>query len=192
MINGCYWSGAVCGVTLPLRYGAAEPVLETRRAEARLIARGEACIVHLYAQVDCATVRGDLPWIPVCAQELPGEFVHAYRFGTGQLDRAVHRFPDCDFGQRGGGVIRHDGLHKGGWQPNRLTGGGRLDDGAHELEELRCADDCIGNRGSLDQGFLDHLRAEVTAREKAIGADNRQRNMMSHAGGRFCGKEVVP
>ena len=34
----------------------------------------------------------------------------------------------------------------------------------HELEELRCADDRVRNRGSLDQIFLSHLRAEVTTR----------------------------
>ena len=114
------------------------------------------------------------------------------RFGTRQLDRAVQRLLDGDVGQRGGDVIRHDGLHQGGRQPNRLPVGGRLGDAAHELEELRRADDRVGNLGGLDQVFLGHLRAEVTTRKQAIGADNRQRNVMSHAGGRFGGKEVAP
>src|SRR5213594_2212861 len=173
MMNGCCSSSAVCDVTLPLRYGAAEPVPETRRAEARVIAGGEALIVHLYAEVACVDVCGHFPCVSVCAQVSSDEFVEPYRFGTGQLDRAVHRFPDCEVGHCGGDVIRHDGLHEGGWQPNRLPFGGRLGDGSHELEELRCADDCIGNRGSLDQSFLSHLRAEVTAREKPFGAHHR-------------------
>jgi hypothetical protein len=33
-------SSAVCDVSLPLMYGAAEPVLETRWADARVIAGG--------------------------------------------------------------------------------------------------------------------------------------------------------
>src|SRR5437763_3711784 len=76
--------------------GAAEPVLESRRAEARVFARGEALIVQLDAEVACVDVRGDLPCIPVCPQELPDELVETYRFGTRQLDRAVQRFFDCD------------------------------------------------------------------------------------------------
>jgi hypothetical protein len=48
----------------------------------------------------------------------------------------------------------------------------------------------FGGRDSLL--FLGHPRAEVTTRKKAIGADNRERNVMSHASGRFRGKEVTP
>jgi hypothetical protein len=36
-----------------------------------------------------------------------------------------------------------------------------------------------------------HLRAEVTAREQAVGADNRQRHMMGDARGGFRGQEVA-
>jgi hypothetical protein len=39
----------------PWGYGAAEPVLETSRADARVIAGGEALIVQLYAEVKCVT-----------------------------------------------------------------------------------------------------------------------------------------
>ena len=70
-------------------------------------------IVQLCAEVECVDVCGHLPCVSVCAQESSDEFVETYRFGTGQLDRAVHRFPDCDVGQCGSDVIRHDGLHKG-------------------------------------------------------------------------------
>ena len=45
------------------------------------------------------------------------------------------------------------------------------------------------NLGGLDQVFLGHLRAEVTTRKETIGADDRQRNVMSHASGRFRCKE---
>jgi len=83
---------------LPLRYGAAEPVLETRRADARVIAGGEALIVQFCAEVACVYVCGHIPCVSVCAQESSNEFVETYRFGTGQLNRAVHRLLDCDVG----------------------------------------------------------------------------------------------
>jgi hypothetical protein len=46
--------------------------------------------------------------------------------------------------------------------------------------------DRIRNRGRLDQVFLGHLCAEVTAREHAVGADNRQSHMMADTSGGFC------
>ena len=49
----------------------------------------------------------------LCAQESPDKFVLAYQFRAGQFDHAVHRRVDCDVGQCGSDVIRHDGLHKG-------------------------------------------------------------------------------
>src|SRR6266516_5094521 len=178
MMNCCCWSRTVCDVTLPLRYGTAEPVLETRRAKARLIAGGEALIVYRCAEVACVDVCGHLPWVSVCAQISPDEFVHMYRFRARQLDGAIQRLRDCDFSQGVSDVIGHDGLHQRRWQPNRLPVGGRLGDGAHELEELCCADDRVGNRRRLDQIFLSHLCAEVSTGKKAIGADDRQRNVM--------------
>jgi hypothetical protein len=134
---------------LPLRYGAAEPVLETRRADARVIAGGEALIVYGCTEVACADVCGHLPCVSVCAQESSDEFVETYRFRTRQLDRAVQRLVDCDVGQRGCDVIGHDGLHQSRWQPNRLPFGGRLGDAADELEELHRADDRMGTGEAL-------------------------------------------
>jgi hypothetical protein len=42
---------------LLLRNGVAEPILEARRTEARVSARGEALIVNLYAVVERTDVR---------------------------------------------------------------------------------------------------------------------------------------
>ena len=83
---------------LPLRYGAAEPVVEPRRADTRVLAGGETLIVQLCAEVQCVDVRDHLPCFSVCAQESSDEFVETYRFGTRQLDRAVHRFLAYDVG----------------------------------------------------------------------------------------------
>src|SRR5437667_3927050 len=112
------WFGCSCDVreeVLPvffLGYGAAEPLLEMRRAEARVIAGGKALIVQFCAEVGRVHVRGHLPWISRCAQETPGEFIHSDRFGTGHFDRTIHRLTDCDFSQSGGDIIRRDGLHE--------------------------------------------------------------------------------
>jgi len=69
--------------------GAAEPLLEMRRAEARVIAGGKALIVQLCAEVEGVDIADHLAWISRCAQETPGEFIHSDRFGTGHLDRTV-------------------------------------------------------------------------------------------------------
>ena len=70
-------------------------------------------IVQLYAEVASMDVCDYLTSVLLCAQESPDEFVETYPFRTGHLDHAVHRRPDCDVGQCGSDVIRHDGLDKG-------------------------------------------------------------------------------
>src|SRR5215471_7014795 len=95
-----------CLAPSPLMDEAAEPVLETRRADARVIAGGEALIVQLCAEVARVDVCGHLPRVFGCAQESPDEFVETYPFRSRQFDRAVQRFLDCDIGQRGSDVIR--------------------------------------------------------------------------------------
>jgi hypothetical protein len=66
--------------------GAAEPLVETCRTEARVSAGSKALIVQLCAEVAGVDVHGHLPWVSRCAQETPGEFIHSDRFGTGDLD----------------------------------------------------------------------------------------------------------
>src|SRR5207249_10540376 len=72
-----------------LRRGAAEPLLETRRAEARVITGDKALIVQLCAEIQGVDIGDHLAWVSRCAQETPGEFIHSDRFGTGHLDRTV-------------------------------------------------------------------------------------------------------
>ena len=50
-----------------LRRGAAEPLFETRRGEARVFGGGKALIVQLCAEVLGVDVRGHLPWVSRCA-----------------------------------------------------------------------------------------------------------------------------
>src|SRR5215813_1627526 len=85
----------------PFMDEAAEPVLEARRADTRVIAGGEALIVQLCAEVARVDVCGHLPRILGCAQESSDEFVETYPFRTRQFDHAVQRFLDSNIGQRG-------------------------------------------------------------------------------------------
>jgi hypothetical protein len=56
-----------------------------------------------------------------------------------------------------------------------------------EFKELRRTDDRAGNLGRPDQLFLRDPRAKITALGKAVGADDRQRNVVSQASRRFRG-----
>ena len=105
-------------------------------------------------------VCDDLTGVVLGAQEPPDQFVEAKPFWTGYLDHSVHRRPERDFGQRSSNVIRYDGLNMGTRQANRLSVGGRLSDAVNELEELRRANDCVGDLGSLDEALLLYLRTE--------------------------------
>ena len=84
---------AVCRRVLSLRCllrrGSAEPIRETRRTQARVIAGSKALIVQLCAVVEGVDVRGHLSWVLRCAQETPGEFIHSDWFRTGNLDCIV-------------------------------------------------------------------------------------------------------
>ena len=66
-----------------MRNGLAKPVLEARRTEARVFARGEALIVNLYAVVERTDVRNHFAWVAVCAEEMPDQLIHSDWFGTG-------------------------------------------------------------------------------------------------------------
>jgi hypothetical protein len=44
---------------------------------------------------------------------------------------------------------------------------------------------------AFDQVLLGHLRAEVPALEKALRSDDRQREMMTHAGGRLRREKIA-
>ena len=67
----------------------AEPVLETCRAEARVIAWGEALIVHRDAVVERLGIGDYRPCVPGCVQELPHEVVLTDRSGPASSKRAV-------------------------------------------------------------------------------------------------------
>src|SRR5205085_9968572 len=134
--QGSRMKAALCAVGCMAWLGvAAEPVRETRRTQARVIAGHEALVVHCYAEIERLGIGDYCPCVPGCVQELPHEFVLTDWFGTGQIDRAVQWLREGRFGHDCGDVIRHNGLHQNRWQPNRLPFSRRLGDATHELEE---------------------------------------------------------
>ena len=124
----------------------AEPDLEARWADSRVVAGGERSIVQRNAEVAYLGICDDLTWRLGGGQESSDEFVERYPIRTGYFDRAIHRRPNCDIGHGGGQVIGPDGLRKNGGQMHRLPNGARLDDGAPEFIELYGLDDRMGNR----------------------------------------------
>src|SRR3954454_22189935 len=97
----------------------AEPVLETCRAKARIIAGGDALIVHRIAVVERLGIGDYRSWVPGCVQESPHEVVLADRFGTRQFDGAIQRLGEGHIGHDGCHIIRLNGLHHDRWKPDR-------------------------------------------------------------------------
>lgn len=58
-----------------------------------MIAWGEALIVHRDAVVERLGIGDDRAGVASCVQELPHEVILPYRFGTGQIERAVQWVP---------------------------------------------------------------------------------------------------
>ena len=72
-----------------------------------------------------------------------------------------------------------------------LPVGRLISDALKELKELRRADNRIWDCRSLDQFFLSHLRAQVSARGKPLAADHRERDVVAHAGFRLSSEDVA-
>ena len=136
-------------------------------------------------------VRDHRAPVVVGGQELLGELVERAPLGACHLDGAVERPSKREIGQRGGNVIRRNGLEESGRQADHVVDGAGFDDGADELEELCRAQDRVGNPGGLDQIFLGHFGAQVAAVGKAVGADDGQGEVMSDARGRFRGQQIA-
>src|SRR3954465_3764459 len=68
-----------------LRRGVAEPVLEARRADARVVAGDEGSIVQFCAEISGMNCCDPLPCVALRAQVPPDEFVEAEAIRAGQL-----------------------------------------------------------------------------------------------------------
>src|SRR2546428_703582 len=111
--------------------------------------------------------------------------------GSADFDDAVDRSTDGGAPYGRGDIIRRHGLEQHGCQADGIAVGRGVRDALDELEELRRVNDRVRNRRSLDQRFLSDLRSEVPALCQAVGAHDRQGNVMPNACRRFCGLEVA-
>src|SRR5919106_4748186 len=152
-----------------LTNGLAEPVLETGRSDASIVAGDQGAVVELCAEVARAAVGRHLACVAVRAQHAAGELVETEPFRSCQLDGAVHRRAYCRDRQRGGNIVGRLGLNQRGRHTNGLAVGVRIGDAADELEELRRADDRVGHGRRLDRFFLGDLRSAVPAVRKPVG-----------------------
>src|SRR5215510_601712 len=149
--------------------GTAEPVIEPRRAEPRVFARHKCALVYLCAEVLRVRVSEDLARNVACAEVSSDEFIETELFGPSHLNGTIHRTSGRNCAYRTCNIFGRHGLNKHGRYSNRVAVGRVVGDALDELEELRRANDRVGDRGFLDQLLLSELRAEVAAYAAALG-----------------------
>ena len=119
------------------------------------------------------------------AKEPLDESVEMERFGPADFNGAIQGSARRNPRDRTRDIVRRNRLDEHRRHTNGVAVGGGVGDALQELEELRGLDDRVRDRGFLDQLLLRELRAEVAAFQQTFGSDNRQRHMMSDAGGGF-------
>src|SRR5437762_5958739 len=181
----CYLRIAVTLVSrrpreLRLRRGASKPAFESRRADSRGGAGGyQGLIVQLSAEVASVNIGGDLACVVVVGQDATDKLVKSKFLGARYLKRVIAWRAEHEIGQGGDDIIRKDRLHQGRRDANRLSVAERIGDAAHELEELRGAQNRVGNSRGLDEAFLDHFCTEVPAIGQPVRADDRECHVMA-------------
>ena len=176
----------IVGSTCP-----AEPVAEGGLAQLGTVTRNERALGQDGAEVAGAGVGDNLARIVAGPEAAADEVVEAERLRSADLDHAVQRGTDGDAGHRRGDVLGSHGLNEHRRQTDDLAVGGVVGDAADELEELRGVDDRIRDGGPFDQLLLSGLRPHVAALGQPIGADHRQGDVMTNAGGRLRVEEVA-
>ena len=91
----------------------AEPILETDPAKARMFAGGQRSIVDRGTEVAGVNVGDHLAVVALSSQKLPGDLVERNSLRAGDFDGSVDRRCYRHLGQRGGDVVRSDGLEQG-------------------------------------------------------------------------------
>ena len=143
------------------------------------------------AEVARLRVGDDLARIVARGSDAADELVEAELLGSGDLDDAVQRRPTATRPTALATSSAAMGWISAGGSRTVLPSVAASAMPLDELEELRRVDDRVRDRGVLDQLLLGELRAEVAALGQAVGADDRQRDVMSHARGRLRGEQVA-
>ena len=116
------------------------------------------------------------------AEAQTDQFIERELLGTGHFNRAIHRLPHGDAGDRPRDVIRRHRLNQYVWEPDRRSFSGVIGDPLDEFEELRRVNDRIRDPAALDQRFLSVLRAQIAAIGYPRCSDYGQRDVMPHTG----------
>ena len=80
---------------------SAKPILESRRAKARMITGSKTLIVQRNTIVKRLRIGDYRPLVPGCLQELPHEVILPNRFGTRQIERAIDWLRERHVGHHG-------------------------------------------------------------------------------------------
>ena len=153
-------------------------------------APGRACARPRSPEVPRLRVRQDLARVVLRSEEAPDQHVDAELLGTANLDDPVRWGPGGSASDRRRNVLGRHRLDQCLRQVDRVAMRRVIGDLVDELEELSGVDDGVGDRRSLDQGLLRELRPEVAgdrrrqvpALGQLLGADDRQGDVVTHAG----------
>ena len=81
-------------------------------AKTRVIARHEALIIDLYAEVARSGIGDYFPRVSRRVQELPNEFVLTDPIGPGHFDHVIYRLPNRCLCHGGSNIICCNRLHQ--------------------------------------------------------------------------------
>src|SRR5215469_2299325 len=172
--------------------GAREPTFESHRADSPGGAGGnQRLIVQFSAEIARVNIGRDLTRVVLVTQNATDQLVQAKFLGARDLERAIERWAEYEVSQGGDDIVREDRFYQGRGHPNGLSVTERISGAAHELEELRRAQNRVGNSRSLDKAFLSHLCAKVAAVRQPVRPDHRECDVMAHAGSGFRGQQIA-
>ena len=118
-------------------------------------------IIQLCAEIAGVNVDDHLSGVVPFREIAPRQLVQRKAVRPADFHRAVHGRAHGQIGQRRRHIVGGDRLDQRRRQAHSAILRARLDDAADELEELRRAQDGIGNLQRLDEVFLRDLGAEV-------------------------------
>src|SRR5215469_12657094 len=144
--------------------GACEPAFQSHRADSPGGAGGyQRLIVQFSAEIARVSIGRDFTRVVVVTQNATEKLVKSKFLGARYLEHAIDRWAEHEVSQGGDNIVREDRLYHGRRRPNGLSVTEGIGGAAHELEELRGAQNRVWNSRSLDEAFLDHLCAHVAA-----------------------------
>src|SRR6266550_3296611 len=171
--------------------GAAKPVCEVAGTEQRILVWDKAARLERRAEVVGLLVCHDCARIVMCREVSAHELVKRDSVRAGNFNGSILRFRDRNFGEVSSEIVREDGLKQNRREANCLPARRLISNASNEFKELRRAHNRVRNRRSLNQFFLGHFRAQISARRKSVGADDRDCDVVPYAGLRLGSEHVA-